>query len=135
MIGRLGVVGACLLAASPAFAGDPAETDPLDGFIETGETAMCVSMRSTGIDAIDENRLLFKVGARYYVNETRGSCERADSSFNRIEASLYQPRACKGDIFNVVDNQTGAFFGACSLGEFRLLERKPKADKAEAPSE
>jgi hypothetical protein len=133
MIGKLGIVGALLLAASPAFASDPAveEPDALDGFVETGKTINCVNMRSTGIDTIGENRLLFKVGARYYLNETRGSCERADSAFYRLEARLFSSQACKGDIFNVVDNQSGFFAGACSLGEFQELERKPKEEPAD----
>lgn len=135
MRGMLGLFGVCLLAAGSALAGDPSdETDPLAGFSETGETSLCVSMRSTGVDAIDEDRLLFKVGTRYYVNETRGSCARAESTFNRIEARLFQPRACKGDIFDVVDNRTGAFMATCSLGEFRALAKKPK-DKAESETQ
>lgn len=128
MIGKLGVFGAALLAAGSAFASDPAteEPDALDGFVETGETVDCVSMRSTSIDPIDENRLLFKVGARYYVNETNGTCERAGSSFNRIEVTLFGPRACRGEILRIVDNNSGIFEGACSLGEFRALKKKPK---------
>jgi hypothetical protein len=126
MRGILGVLGVCLLTAGSALASEPAdETDPLAGFAETGETSLCVSMRSTGVDSIDEDRLLFKVGTRYYVNETRGSCARAESTFNRIEARLFQPRACKGDIFDVVDNRTGAFMATCSLGEFKALVKKP----------
>lgn len=129
MRGMLGVMGVCLLATGTALASDPSEgSDPLAGFTETGETSLCVSMRSTGVDAIDEDRLLFKVGSRYYVNETRGSCARAESSFNRIEARLFQPRACKGDIFDVVDNLTGAFMATCSLGEFKALAKKPKEE-------
>lgn len=120
-------VGAALLAAGSALASEPAidEADKLARFTETGETVNCVSMRSTSIDPIDENRLLFKVGSRYYLNETRGSCERASSSFNRIEVTLFGPRACQGEILRVVDNQSGIFEGACSLGEFRRLEKKP----------
>ncbi|MDZ7627648.1 MAG: hypothetical protein U5J99_04460 [Parvularculaceae bacterium] len=127
MIGRIGVFCAALLAAGSALASDPVkEVDALDGFVETGETVGCVSMRSTGVDAVDENRLLFKVGSRYYLNETRGTCERAESTFFRLEARLFSTRACRGDIFNVVDNQSGFFAGACSLGEFKALARKPK---------
>lgn len=132
MIGKLGVFGVALFAAGSAVASDPAtEVDGLDGFVETGETVGCVSMRSTGIDAIDENRLLFKVGSRYYLNETRGTCEKAESTFYRLEARLFGPRACKGDIFNVVDNQSGLFAGACSLGEFRALAKTPKEPSTE----
>ena len=123
--------GAAFLAAGAALASDNAidGAGALDGFSETGEVTSCVPMRSTDIEAIDENRLLFKVGARYYINETNGTCERAQSRLFRLEARIFSSNACLGDIFNVVDNQTGAFIGACSLGEFRKLERKP-ADPA-----
>jgi hypothetical protein len=133
MIGKLGVCAAALLAAGSALASETAgeEPDALSGFVETGETVNCVSMRSTSIDPIDEDRLLFKVGGRYFVNETRGACERADSTFFRLEARLFSPQACAGDILNVVNNQSGFFAGACSLGEFRALKKKPK----EAPAE
>ncbi len=129
MVRMLCVFSAALLAVTPALASDPAvdEADKLAGFTETGETENCVSMRSTGIEPIDANRLLFKVGSRYYLNETRGSCERASSSFNRIEVTLFGPRACQGEILRVVDNQSGMFEGSCSLGEFRRLEKKPAA--------
>ena len=133
MIGKLGLFGAALLAASPALAGDPAadEPDALAGFEETGETVTCISMRATSIDPIDENRLLFKVGSRYYLNETSGSCERAERAFNRIEVTLFGSRACRGEILRIVDNNSGMFEGACSLGDFRGLRKKPK----EAPAE
>ena len=128
MIGRVGVLGACLIATGSAFAGEPAgDDDALSGFIETGETTNCVSMRSTGIEPVDENRLIFKVGGRYYLNETRGSCERGGASSYRLEAVLVRPQACRGDIFRVVDNQGGFQVGACNLGEFRVLKKKPKA--------
>jgi len=128
MIGKLGVFGAALLAAGSAFASEPAvdEADALDGFTPIGHSVNCVSMRSTSIDAIDDNRLLFKVGGRYYLNETSGSCERAASPFNRIEVRLFGNRACRGEILRVVDNQSGLFEGACSLGDFQELKKKPK---------
>lgn len=130
---KLGVFGAALLIAGSALAAEPAadEPDALDGFVETGEIVNCVSMRSASIDAIGENRLLFKVGARYYLNETRGSCDRADSSFNRIEVTLVGPQACKGEIVRVIDNNSGIFEGSCSLGQFRTLKKKPKEASAE----
>jgi hypothetical protein len=133
MIGKLGVFAAAILLAGSALAGDPAaeEADALDGFVETGETVNCVSMRSTTIDPIDEKRLLFKVGTRYYVNETSGSCERASSPFNRLELRLFGPRACRGEILRVIDNSSGLFEGACSLGDFRALKKKPKETEAE----
>ena len=130
---RLCVLGAALLAASPALSSDSEveAPDTLDGFVQTGETVNCVLMRSTSIEPIDENRLLFKVGTRYFLNETSGSCERAGTLNSRIEVNLFGPRACQGDILRVVDNYSGMFEGACSLGEFRGLKKKPKDVPAE----
>lgn len=132
MIGKLWIFGAALLAAGSALAGDEAAEDVsgVDGFVETGESVNCVSMRSARIDPIDENRLLFRVGTRYYLNETSGSCNGADSPFSRIEVTLFGPRACRGELLRVVDNNSGAFEGSCSLGEFRALKRKPKEEPA-----
>jgi hypothetical protein len=130
---RLCVLGAALLAASPALSSESEveAPDALGGFVQTGETVNCVSMRSTSIEPIDENRLLFKVGTRYFLNETSGSCERAGALNSRIEVNLFGPRACQGDILRVVDNYSGIFEGACSLGEFRGLKKKPKDAPAE----
>lgn len=136
MIGKVVMFSAALLVANAAAESKSTlnEADVLDGFVETGRTVNCVPMRSASIDAIDENRLLFKVGSRYYLNETSGSCERAGSSFNRIEVKLFGPRACRGEIMRVVDNRSGMFEGACSLGSFRELERKPKEEAVAEPN-
>jgi hypothetical protein len=133
MIGRLGVLGVCLLAAGAAHAGDTAadESNAVEGFVETGETVKCVSMLSTDINAIDEGRLLFKVGNRYFLNETKGNCYRSGASSYRLEAALFGPRACRGDIFRVVDNQGGFQVGACNLGEFRALRKSPEPAPAD----
>lgn len=109
-----------------ASAGRP-DADALDRFDRTGETQTCVSSRSTDITAIDENRLLFKVGANdYYLNETRGACNDADSRFTRFEMKLFGSQICSGEVIRIVGQQSGIYQGACSLGDFEKLTRKPQ---------
>lgn len=125
MMKVLGVCAAVIAAASPAVAGRPDE-DALDRYNRTGETVNCVNMRSTDITAIDENTLLFRVGpGDYYLNTTRGACNDVDSNFTRIDVTLFGSRLCSGEILKVVDQQSGVFQGACSLGDFEKLTKKP----------
>ncbi len=117
-------------ASAGAIEGD---ADTLDRFDRTGETVSCVNMRSTNITAIDENRLLFQVGTgNYYLNETRSQCNDADSNFTRFDMTLFGSRICSGEVIKVVDQSSGIFQGACSLGEFERLTKKAPADTSAA---
>ncbi|MFZ5616185.1 MAG: hypothetical protein ACOZAA_02525 [Pseudomonadota bacterium] len=119
-----------VLAAASVASAEKEETDALDRFDRTGETVNCVEMRSTDISAIDEDTLLFRVGpGDYYVNETRGTCNDADSAFSRFDITLYGSRICSGEIIRIVDRSSGIFQGACSLGEFEKLTKKPVSDE------
>ncbi len=127
----VGVLALVFAATSAAQAGRP-DGDALDKFDRTGETVNCVSMRSTDIKAIDENRLLFKVGVNdYYLNETRSACNDVDSNFTRIDVELFGSRLCSGEVLRIVDQSSGIYQGACSLGVFEKLTKKP-ADGAKA---
>lgn len=119
------LVCGCVALNSAAVA-ERGDKTALDRFERTGETVNCVSMRSTSITAVDETRLLFKVGAgTYYLNEVRGQCKDVDSSFTRLEIRMFGSQICSSEIIDIVDQQTGLFHGACSLGEFEKLAPKP----------
>ncbi len=119
-----------LAGAAAAARGDGAA---LDAFERTGETVSCVSMRSTDITPIDESRLLFRVGrSDYYLNETRNRCNDIDSKFTRIDVRLFGSQLCSMEILQIVDQQTGAFQGSCSLGAFEKLKKKPDAAASDA---
>lgn len=124
-------IAAGVLAAGAAFLGSASavpDEDALDRFDRTGETVKCVNMRGTDITPIDESRLLFRVGANdYYLNETRGQCNDIDSNFTRIEVKLFGSQICSGEIIRVVNQAGGVFQGACSLGDFEKLTKKPAA--------
>lgn len=124
-----GVLAFVAAAASVASA-EKDKTNMLDRFDRTGETVKCVDMRSTDISAIDEDTLLFRVGAGdYYVNETKGTCNDADSAFSRFDITLFGTRICSGEIIKIVDRSSGIFQGACSLGDFEKLAKKPAPDE------
>ncbi len=123
-----GAIAAVLAAASAASAGRP-DGDALENFDRTGETVNCVNMRSTDITPIDETRLVFRVGTNdYYLNEVRGECNDIDSNFTRIEVNLFGSQLCSGEILRVVDQSSGIFQGACTVGDFEKLRKKPKAE-------
>jgi len=118
-----------LAAAAGVSAASPADRDALSKFDRTGEKSNCVNMASTSITAVDEHTLLFRVGpGDFYVNETSGRCNDADSPFTRIEVTLYGSQLCKGEIVKLVDQNSGMFKGACALGVFEKLVRKPPSN-------
>ncbi|NWG91484.1 MAG: hypothetical protein HXY21_03105 [Parvularculaceae bacterium] len=126
MVGLAGL----MIVATGAFAGSPDE-DALSRFERTGETVKCVRMPSTDITPVDEETLLFRVGpGDYYVNDLRGTCNDVDSGFTRIEVNLFGSQICSGEIIKVVDQSSGMFKGACSLGDFERLRKKPDEDAA-----
>jgi hypothetical protein len=128
----IGVLAGMMIVASGASAGSPDE-DALARFERTGETVKCVRMPSTDITPVDEETLLFKVGpGDYYVNDLRGTCNDVDSGFTRIEVNLFGSQICSGEIIKVVDQSSGMFKGACSLGDFERLRKKPADDAAKS---
>ncbi|MBB5519432.1 hypothetical protein [Amphiplicatus metriothermophilus] len=113
---------------------DEKVVEKLAGFERTGETVGCLNVRSiSSIDAADEKTFLVRVGVNdYYVNEARGRCSGATSNFNHLEYTLTAAQLCRLDVIRVVDNQTGTFYGSCSLGDFERLKDKAPAEADEA---
>lgn len=131
MTKSIGFLVCALAVAGSANAGVP-NSKALERFDETAETVKCVDMRSTDITAVDETTFIFKAGPNdYYLNRTRGACNGASSSFTRYEINLFGSRLCSGEIMKIVDQQSGIFRGACSLGDFTKLNRKPAAPAEE----
>lgn len=132
------LTGAALLAAmgcatTASERVDEKVAEKLAGFERTGETVTCLNVRSiSSIDAADEKTFLVRVGVNdYYVNEARGRCSGATSGFNHLEYTLSAAQLCKLDVIRVVDNQTGTFYGSCSLGDFEKLKERSPADQVE----
>lgn len=127
-------LGAAMLLSAGASASEQGGEDPLAGFERTGEVSSCISARSANVTALDENRLLYRVGVnQYYLNELRGSCNNANRNFTRIESARAFPRACSGDIINIVGQTSGVLEGTCALGDFEKLVKKPKGAAAAQP--
>ncbi|GAB4518352.1 MAG: hypothetical protein Kow00133_03350 [Amphiplicatus sp.] len=133
------LTGAALLAAMSCATTaservDEKVVDKLAGLERTGEKVTCLNVRNiTSIDAADEKTFLVRVGVNdYYVNEARGRCSGATQTFNHLEYTITTTQLCKLDIIRVMDNQTGTFYGSCSLGEFEKLAEKAPADENDA---
>ena len=64
------------------------------------------------------DKLLYRVSRNLvYVNQTAGGCE-AVARNDVLITIRYQTRACRGDIAQTVDRQSGMPTGSCSLGSF-----------------
>lgn len=123
------ILAGALATAAAADDGSDKAAERLSKFERTGETRRCLSISSISqMTPLSETQFLVRVGAStYYLNETLGRCENADSAFTRIEYRISGSQLCRGEIIHVVDNGTGMFAGACGLGEFERLEKKKEA--------
>ena len=96
-------------------------------FEPTGRTETCINTtRIRSIDALDDRRLLVRVGVNdYYLNEVSGRCSGAAWAGNRLQYTTSTGQLCRNEIIQVVDNTTGFMAGSCGLGSFQELAEKP----------
>lgn len=90
----------------------------LDGKVP-GEPVSCVSaMRSDDLRALGDNTLIYRFSKDLvYRNTLEGACtglSMGDTLVMRRTTNQY----CRGDIATVVNLQSGAQTGSCSLGDF-----------------
>jgi hypothetical protein len=98
----------------------------------TGEKTDCLMLRNLNIIPVTDSEFLVRVGLNdYYRTRTNGSCNGATRSFNRLQHKTTIGRLCNLDIVEVIDNSTGQFMGACSLGEFEKMREKAPAEPAQ----
>lgn len=81
--------------------------------------------RSADMEVIDDNTLLFHDGAsRVYVQSPRGGCAPIGSGHYTLVTELRGTGTlCQGDIARVVDLQSHATLGSCSMDQFIPYER------------
>lgn len=80
--------------------------------------------RSSDMQVIDDNTILFRDGRRTYVQAPRGGCSPIGSGHYTLVTHSYGGSGlCRGDIAQVVDLQNGFTVGSCSLDEFVPFER------------
>lgn len=76
------------------------------------------------MSTIGNETILFRTsGSLVYRNDIPGGCPMAGSS-RRLERRTISTNLCRGEQLNVVDNQTGAYFGTCILGDFVPYRRR-----------
>ena len=130
MVGRgvlIGLLWAGGCATSGAEPVDEAAAAILAAHNRTGEVTSCLNVRNiSSIAAVDEKTLLIRTGVSdYYVSDLSSRCNGATSAFNRFEYETSIAQLCRNQIIRIVDNGTGFVAGACGMGSFEKLEKKP----------
>jgi hypothetical protein len=84
-----------------------------------GPPQSCITrFEAERMSAVDNNTILFRARSNLvYRNTPQGDCP-IEGSSRRLEHSTISTNLCRGEQLNVVDNQTGAYFGTCILGDF-----------------
>ncbi len=85
----------------------------------------CISRHEAErMNTIGNETILFRAsGNLVYRNDIPGGCPMAGSS-RRLERRTISTSLCRGEPMAVIDNQTGAFFGTCILGDFVPYRRR-----------
>lgn len=86
-----------------------------------GPPVSCLSRyRSTDMEVVDSDTILFRDGRTVYRQDTNGSCYPRGSSvgYTLITRSFGGSQYCEGDIAQVVDSSSGAFVGSCAFNAF-----------------
>ena len=93
-----------------------------------GKPVDCLpSFRSSDMQVVDDNTILFRDGRRTYVQAPRGGCAPLGSGhYTLVTHSFGGMGLCRGDIARVVDLQNGFTVGSCALDSFVPFER-PRA--------
>ncbi len=84
-----------------------------------GPPQACISrFEAERMDSPTEEVLLFRVSNQLvYVNRPETGCPATGGS-RRIERRSIGTNLCRGEAFQVIDNQSGAYVGSCILGDF-----------------
>ena len=90
-----------------------------------GKPVDCLqSTRSSDMQIIDDNTILFRDGSRVFVQSPHGGCSPLGSgSYTLVTHSFGGMGLCRGDIARVVDLQNGFTVGSCAFDSFVPYER------------
>lgn len=125
------LLSACvLMGATAAVAGGPRMVSAkgaeiLAKYAPTGESLNCLPLRSIdSMKFVEDSIILVETNSnKLYFNQTSNDCNGARGN-RRIEYITTGSALCRNEIIRVVDNGSGAFMGACSLGSFDAVEEK-----------
>ncbi len=80
--------------------------------------------RSSDMQVIDDNTILFRDGRRTYLQAPPGGCAPLGSGhYTLVTRSFGGMGLCRGDIARVVDLQNGFTVGSCSFDDFVPFDR------------
>lgn len=84
-----------------------------------GDTQSCINtLPSTQSSIIGDQAILYRVGSVVYRNDLGSTCPTLNSNSTIAMRRINSRQLCSGEIFQVVDPQSGVSFGSCVLGEF-----------------
>lgn len=101
-------------------------SETLSKYQPTGEVIDCLPLRQIDSMKVLEDRIILvetNSGA-FYINQTPSDCNGARGN-RRLQYRTSEPRLCRGQIIDIIDNHSGFPMGSCSLGGFeRVVEKK-----------
>lgn len=84
-----------------------------------GAPVNCLPTRDSGMVAIDDNTMLFRVGRNtFYRNDPPGGCPGIGRGSYALVTDSFGSGLCSGQIARVVDVPAAVTIGHCTLGEF-----------------
>ena len=85
-----------------------------------GQPQTCLpGIRVNEMRAVGEHTILVRDGATLYRSETSGGCGAARrAGATLVVRKVGTSTTCRGDLAQVMDLQTGAFYGSCTFGNF-----------------
>jgi hypothetical protein len=90
----------------------------LDGKVPGPPQGCIQNYEADRMSTIGDDIILFRTSSSLvYRNDIPGGCPMSGSS-RRLQRRTIGGNLCRGEPMQVIDNQTGAFFGTCILGDF-----------------
>jgi hypothetical protein len=90
-----------------------------------GPPQSCITrFEADRMDTVGDRTIMFRAsGSLVYLNQPAGGCPMEGGS-RRLERRSIGSNLCRGEQLQVIDNQTGAYFGTCVLGDFIPYRRR-----------
>jgi hypothetical protein len=121
------LVGGVLLASCTASAQEPgpslrAQTryqQLLAGRVAQAPMTCLPSRQANDMVVIDDNTIVFRDGARVYVNHPQGGCSQLSQGHTALVShQIGEEGPCRGDVAQVVDTFSHDAVGSCVWGDF-----------------
>ena len=103
-------------------------TKEMAKYSQTGEFKKCVNynlIKDTTV--IDDTHIIFEMKHRKYFLNTLSSECRSLAYNNNFAIAPFGNRVCGNEMINVVTSLSGGIGQSCLLGEFEVLEKRPRS--------